>query len=225
MITLIKRIAFLLIFTSSLQSIRAQALNWNTLDSTKHIININTGLDYSLSLGLAYAYMLNTKLPSVLKANISTPIGEKLFDDFKTKIGAQVCAINTSNFKGTISIFGVYRKYQANLVRLQNFGSDMKGTFGYYKPKWFVAAELGFDKAIVTHFKHSQTFKDEIYADVLDGWYQPSTGGNFYYGLQTAYTFKRSDISLSIGKVISQDFKTTPFLPFYLELGYNYRIH
>ena len=28
-------------------------------------------------------------------------------------------------------------------------------TAGYYQRKWFVAGEAGFDKAIVTHFKHS----------------------------------------------------------------------
>lgn len=202
----------------------AQTLNWNSLDSSKHIVNANFGLDYSVSYGFGYGYKLNTKLPIVLNANFSMPSGEQVFDDFKTKIGGQVCLLNKSNFAGSVSIFGIYRKYHTNLVRLQNFGSDIKGTIGFYKPRWLVAAEFGFDKATVTHFKHSQKFRDEIYADILDGWHEPATGGNLYYGLQAGCSIKRADITLNFGRVISQDFKTSPFLPYYLNLGYNFRI-
>jgi hypothetical protein len=202
----------------------SQTLNWNGFDSTKHIFNTNVGLDYSVSYGVGYGYKLNTTIPIVLTANFSVPAGDEMFDDYKTKIGGQVCLLNKSNFAGSISVFGIYRKYQNQLVTLQNFGSDMKGTFGYYKTRWFTAAEIGFDKAIVTHFKHSQKYRDEIYADVVNGWYEPATGGNFYYGLQGGYSFKKVDITINLGKVISQDFKTSPFLPFYINLGVNYRI-
>jgi len=219
----IKILGLLVILIAQYSNTNAQALNWKALDSTEHILNVNFGLDYSVSYGLSYGYKLNTKLPIVLNANFSMPSGNTLFDDFKSKIGGQVRLFNKSNFIGAVSIYGVYRKSQTNLVSLQNFGSDMKGTIGYYKPKWFVATEVGFDKAIVTHFKHSQQFRDEIYADVVDGWYEPATGGNFYYGLQAGKSFKRADITLNLGKVIFQDFKTSPLLPFYVNLGYNFR--
>lgn len=218
-------IPLLLILTFNFSSVYSQTINWARLDSSKHIINANFGLDYSVSKGLAYAYKLNTKLPIVLSTNFSNPFGEKSFDDLKTKIGGQIGLLNKSNWVVSISVFGIYRKYQTNLVRLQNFGSETKGTIGYYRKKWFLATEIGFDKAIVTHFKHTQKYRDEIYSEVLNGWYEPSTGGNFYYGLSGGYSFKKFDITLDLGKVISQDFKTSPFLPFYLKLGINYRIN
>ncbi len=217
----IKFLGLLVILIAQYSNTNAQMLNWKALDSTKHILNANFGLDYSVSYGLGYGYKLNTKLPIVLNAIFSMPSGKSMFDDFKTKIGGQVRLFNKFNFAGSVSIYGVYRKHQTNLVRLQNFGSDMKGVIGFYKPKWFVAVEVGFDKAIVTHFKHSQKYKDEVYADVVDGWYEPATGGNFYYGLQVGKSFKRADITFNLGKVISQDFKTSPFLPYYINLGYN----
>jgi hypothetical protein len=217
-------IGLFLILTSHYNAAFSQTLNWTALDGTKHILNTNFGLDYSVSYGVAYGYKLNTKLPVVLNLNFSMPLGENKFDDFKTKIGGQVCLLNKSNLVGSISLFGIYRKYQTQLVQLQNFGSETKGTFGYYKTRWFTAAEVGFDKAIVTQFKHSQKYRDEIYADVLDGWYEPTTGGNFYYGLQGGYSFKKVDVTFNLGKVVSQDFKTSPFLPFYLNLGINYKI-
>ncbi len=217
-------VAFLLVvYGFRFNNVNAQTLNWKGLGDTQHIMNANFGLDHSLSYGVGYGYRLNTKLPIVFGANLSLPFGEHTFDDFKTKIGGQICLLNSSSFVGVISISGVYRKYQTDFARLQNFGSDVKGTFGYYKQKWFVTAEIGFDKAIVTHFKHSQKFRDEVYAEVVDGWYEPATGGNFYFGLSAGYSLKKADITLNLGRVISQDFKTPPLLPFYLNLGFNYR--
>lgn len=216
----------LLTLTSLYNTAISQTLNWTTLDNTntKHILNVSFGLDYSVSYGIGYGYKLDTKLPIVLNANFSLPSGENIFDDFKTKLGGQLNVLNTSNFIGSVSVFGIYRRYENQLVRLQNFGSEIRGTFGYYKSKWFVAAEVGFDKAILTHFKHSKTYRETIFSDVKDGWYEPTAGGNFLYGIQTGYSFKKSDLTLNIGKVTTQDFKTTPLVPYYLMLGYNYRI-
>ena len=203
----------------------SQSLNWNAMEGTKHIITAGIGWDYSISYSLGYSYQFKAKLPIVLTTNFSIPAGEKLLDDFKTKIGGQILILNEPNLKGGIALNGIYRRYENPLVRLRNFGSEFKGTLGYYKPKWFVAAEVGFDKAIVTHFKHSETFKETIFTDVKDGWYEPSTGGNFQYGIQTGYSFNKSDITFNIGMVTTQDFKTTPLIPYYLMLGYNHRIN
>jgi hypothetical protein len=43
--------------------------------------------------------------------------------------------------------------------------------------------------------------------------------------LQVGYSFKRNDLYLKAGQVITQDFKTKPFIPFYLQLGYNLKIN
>ncbi len=61
----IRFIPLLLILTFNFSSVYSQTINWASLDSSKHIINANFGLDYSVSKGLAYSYNLNTKLPIV----------------------------------------------------------------------------------------------------------------------------------------------------------------
>jgi hypothetical protein len=218
------QILFALLFLFTLQQVKAQTLNWASLDNTKHIANVNLGIDYSVSYGIGYGYKLNTKLPIVLNVHFSKPAGENQLDDFKTKIGGQTRFYTINNFHFSASVYGIYRRYENSSVRMQNFGSEMTGIIGYYKPKWFVAGEFGFDKAIVTHFKHSQEYKDNVYSEVIDGWYQPSTGGNFSCGLQTGISFKRSDITLKGGYLNTQDFKSTPTLPLYFQLGYNYKI-
>jgi hypothetical protein len=118
---------------------------------------------------------------------------------------------------------GIFRRFENSYARLINFGAAISTKVGYYKQHWFVAADAGFDKAIVTHFKHSNLYK-ENFPGVKDGWYEPSTGGNFYYGLQTGYSTKRADIYLRAGKLIEQDFQTDPMLPFYAELGLSFKI-
>jgi hypothetical protein len=120
-------------------------------------------------------------------------------------------------------LYSIFRRYESDFVRLLNFGSDLSVTAGYYKPKWFAAAEAGFDKAIVTHFKHYDSYKI-IYPAVKDGWYEPATGGNFYYGALAGYTFKKNGIYLKIGKIISQDFITKPLIPFSFQFGYTINI-
>ncbi len=221
----IKIILLLIVLFSLAKNTNGQTINWASLKNEQnHIISINAaGWDYAFGFGAGYGYKLNTKLPIVLNLEYSFPSGKNVIDDFKTKIGGKIRVCQLKNFQFSANIYGVFRRYENPLVRLINFGSDMSGVVGYYSPKWFVAGEVGFDKAIVTHFKHSQIFKDNIYADVKDGWYEPATGGNFYYGIQTGVSFKRHDIYLKIGKVVTQNFKTTPLIPYYAQLGYNFK--
>lgn len=222
-----KAIIALIVFIVSLLTsniLQAQTINWENLKKEeRHILNINAGWEYSFVYGLSYGYHLKTKMPIILESSFSLASGEVVFDDFKTKIGGQINVFQIENFRFNAAIHGIYRRYENPIVTLQNFGADASTTIGYYKPKWFVAVEFGFDKAIVTHFKHSEIYK-EVYPEVKNGWYEPSTGGNFNFGIQGGYSFNKSDLTLRAGKVMTQDFKTTPLIPFYLQIGYSYKL-
>lgn len=203
----------------------AQTINWNTIDSSKHMIHAGIGWDYSLSYHLGYSYRIEASIPLLLNASISAPAGEKVLDDVKTKIGGQVMLLDRSHLKGSVGLHAMYRRFENPLVRLQNIGVQLTGVFGYYQSKWFLAGEFGFDKAMSTHFKHSSSYKEYIYSEVKDGWYSPSSGGNFLYGIQTGYSFQKCDMTFNIGKITMQDFKTTPLIPFYMTLGCNYKLN
>lgn len=200
-----------------------QTFNWSSMEKTqKNIININAGAEYGLTFGAGYGYQLRSKLPVVLTIDYSFPSGSNLSDDFKTKIGGTVRLYEINNFHFSVRLQGVFRRYQNQFVTMKNFGSDMSGVIGYYRSKWFAAGEAGFDKAIVTHFKHSEAYRKN-YPGVQDGWYEPSVGGNFYYGIQSGFSVKRNDIYVRAGKIVSQDFSAKPLLPYYLQLGCNFR--
>jgi hypothetical protein len=215
-------LAISLLFIES--SVRVQSINWGSLQKNeRHIININSSLEYGWTFGLGYGYQLKTDLPIVLNAEYSFPGGNILVDDFKTKIGGQTRVAIIGNFLISAKVHGVFRRYENSLTTLVNFGSDMSAAAGYYRRKWHIAAEVGFDKAIVTHFKHSEVYKRN-FPEVQDGWYEPATGGNFYYGVQAGFSFKHHDIYLKAGKTVTQDFKTTPLIPFYAQVGYNFKL-
>jgi len=200
---------------------QAQTLNWASFNrDQRNILNINAGVDYSFTYGIGYGYQLKTKLPVLLNVEYSQAAGENLFDDFKTKIGGQIRIYEIDHFHFTAKVQGIFRRFEDDYVRMLNFGSDMSVIAGYYKSRWFVAGEFGFDKAIVTHFKHSDISRED-FPGIKDGWYEPSTGGNFYYGLQAGYSFHQYDIMIKAGQVVQQDFETHPSIPFYLHVGFN----
>ena len=199
----------------------AQTFNWSSLKKDqKHILNLNVNSEYGVTYGVGYNYHLRSKLPIILNSEYSFPSGKNITDDFKTKIGGQVDLFQVGDFHFTAKLQGIFRKYENDYARLLNFGSDLSGTVGYYKKGWFVAGEIGFDKAIVTHFKHSDLYKSN-YPGVRDGWYEPSTGGNLYYGIQGGLSGRKFDVYLNAGKLTEQDFKTSPILPFYAQVGVN----
>lgn len=212
------------VLTALIASLNAQTINWVSLeDQYRHIVNASFGAEYGMIYGLGYGYHIHTKLFEIVPvAEYSFPSGNKIFDDFKAKAGVQIRWVEFHNFQFSTRIQGIFRRGENDFVRLLNFGSDLAGVIGYYRPRWFVSGEAGFDKAIVTNFKHSQKYRDQ-YPDVIDGWYEPSTGGNFYFGAQAGYSFKAHDIYLKAGTILTQDFKTKPLLPFYLQLGYNFK--
>lgn len=220
-----KAIIIITIFIFSLfTKIYSQNINWESLNEEKHILNINTGWEYSFVYGIGYAYKLETKIPIVLESTVSFATGEVIFDDLKTRIGGQINVYQIENFRFNAAVHGIYRRYGNPLVTLQNFGADATVIIGYYKPKWFVSGELGFDKAIITHFKHTKIYED-VYPEIKNGWYEPATGGNFNFGIQGGFSFNRNDLTLRAGRVITEDFKNTPLIPFYLQLGYNYKLN
>jgi len=200
----------------------AQNINWAGVQKgQKHIANINTGWDYGATLGTGYAYKFKLGVPMIINGQFSIPGGKKLLDDFKSKLGVQAMVVKAGGFVTTLSAYGIYREYRSSFVKLQNFGSEFTAVMGYYKPKWYAAAEVGFDKAITTRVINSDIML-EINPTAQNGWYIP-TGGNFMYGIQGGYSLKHFDVTLKVGKIIEQDFRTTPIIPYYFQLGTNVR--
>lgn len=203
----------------------AQIINWGSMGvDDQHIINAKVGLEHGLIFGVGYGYHHYSKIPIVANIQFSLPSGKNLTNDFKTTAGVNVRLFKIKNIHFATNINGVFRKYQNSFVRILDFGCDLSAIVGYYKPKWFIAAEVGFDKAIINHYKHSSSYS-KYFPEVQNGWFDPSAGGNFYCDLQTGISIKKHDINLKFGIIITQDFKTKPTIPFIASLGYNFKFN
>jgi hypothetical protein len=202
----------------------AQNINWANLKVTdRHLLNGSVGVEYGMVAGFVYGYRLNTKLPVILNAGYSMPFGEKVFDDLKTSVGGQVEILRFGDFRFSARVNGLFRLYNNRLVRMANFGSDLSAVAGYYKSRWFIAGEAGFDKAIVTHFRHTTVYRAH-FPEAVDGWYQPATGGNFYYGALMGVSIGRADVYVNAGKIATEDFRSAPYMPFYGKIGLTYKL-
>ena len=120
----------------SIRTVNAQTINWARLnEGSKHIVNANFGLEYGVIYGLGYGHQIKTRLfPIVVNLEYSFPSGNTIFDDFKTKIGVQIRWIEYHGFQFSTKINGVFRSYRNDFDRLVNFGSDVSGIIGYYRP-------------------------------------------------------------------------------------------
>lgn len=197
-----------------------QTINWRALQpAQKHIVNLNLGFDHATVFGVGYGYRLATKMPLVLGMETTLPFGENPFDEVKTKVGGQLNLLRANSFYTTVKAYGVIRRFENDFARMINFGSEFTATAGIYKRNWFTAVEFGFDKAVVTHIKHSGLMK-EYNPEVQTGWYLP-TGGHFIYGLQGGYSFERSEFYAKLGRTLMQDLHTTARLPYYFQVGWN----
>ncbi|MCH5717579.1 hypothetical protein [Niabella hibiscisoli] len=203
-------------------TLSAQTINWAN-PQKGHVVNANIGANYGIIYRVGYGYKTVGRLPLMATLSFSVPSGDQLFDDFATHYGLEMVFLKWRHIRGTAAIQGIYRRFRNDLVTAKNFGAGLSVSLGVYKLRWFAAAETGFDKAIITHFQHSDVYEEE-FPLVKNGWYNPATGGNFNYGLRTGLSFKNNELTLRLGSIVNEDFKSKPMLPFYLQLGFNYSI-
>jgi hypothetical protein len=149
-------------------------------------------------------------------------MGSDLLDDFKVRVGGQLEAFQLDGFSATVRVLSNLRRYENQLVRIVGFGADIALVTGYYASAWHAAAELGFDKSIVTHLKHSGVMRSN-FPGIRDGWFMPS-GGHYYYGIQAGKTLGESyALTLRVGRTSAQFDDEDALVPYYVQLGLGLR--
>jgi hypothetical protein len=210
------------IFTPKI--ITAQTMNWQAFTGEQaHIISLQASFEDGFQLAVNYGYKLNTPLPILLNVGVALPAGEIALDDYKIRFGAQTEFLRLGDFATTFKAQGIVRHLSNPLGDYLSISSELGITAGVYRPTWFLAGEITYDKALFTNIRHSEQLKQIAFTPPQDGWYS-STGGNFLYGLQGGYSFTGLDLNARFGWVSTEDWKSTPFyLPLYLALGANVR--
>lgn len=202
----------------------SQNINWATpIKNNKSLVYLNFGYDFGVTTQIGYAKMLNTKRPIMLLSDFSRPMGNDILDDFKLRVGGQAMIYEMNSIKLSTKLFANLRRHQTSLVRMASFGAEASLTAGYYKPRWHVAAEFGFDKSIANHLKNSESLV-ENYPDIQDGWLI-SSGGQYFYGVQLGKNIgQKIELSLRIGGTNAQSDHENALLPNYTQVGLVYKL-
>ncbi|MEJ8843626.1 hypothetical protein WG954_14645 [Lacibacter sp. H375] len=214
-----KSIVFVAVLFSSF-AVKAQTVNWaSDHQNARHLASGQLAIDNALTYSIQYGYRLKSKRQTIINFEYVAPFGKTIADDFNIKTGAHFMWVKKGDFYFATEFRTVLRRFENDYTRLVNIGADVSTTIGYYRKHCFVAAELGFDKAILTHFKHSTEYK-EVFPEVKDGWYEPSTAGILYSGIRLGYSARNTTVYLKAGRKIEQHFQTQPLLPFYTQIGF-----
>ena len=113
--------------------------------------------------------------------------------DFRSRIGVQTSLLSWKALNLSGSATFISRGTDNAIYRGFNFGADLSATFGVYRPGWFLAGELGKDKAIITHVTHTSYYRDHFYPDAKNGWYLDA-GGTLHHGLVAGVTLGKVEL-------------------------------
>jgi hypothetical protein len=199
---------------------RDAAAQWNAarLDGSPNRVYTTFGLDPALLPTVGYARtvrLLGHRFQlagdvGVVAAGLDTR-------DFRARLDAFTSILHWRSLHLAGSAAFITRGTENSIYQGFNFGADVTGALGVYRPAWFLSGEFGFDKAIITHVTHSEWYRTYFYPGARDGWYLTG-GGTFHYGMAAGVGLGRVELVTRYGWRRTEDFENlTP--PMYASVG------
>lgn len=182
------------------------------------MINFSVGLDYGATAHIGITHPLNWITPGAVSLDWSVPMGAIVFDDMNLRLGGIFQFFESGGFSGAVKLGTHYRTHQTILVTISGFAADAGILAGYSSPDWSVAGETGFEWSVLSRIQHSSVMHS-MNPSIRDGWY-PNTAGHYYFGLSgSVAVVSRTDVTMRLGAVRSNDSISNPVLPFYMMIG------
>ncbi len=214
-------LAIITILCASLITAKAQTMF--PTENKDNVISSAIGVESGTLFSVGYQHTvhvgsLNKNMS--LFANTTVPAGEELFNDIRVQLGASTFLLHNSNFNVSTALALTTTRSQNSLYNGTGLGLDLLITAGYYKSTWFVAAEAGADKTMLTRISHTDYYKDYFYKEAKDGWYANSAG-NLRIGVRGGVKIGRTELGLRLGTQTTMGFNKR-VIPFFagLQAGY-----
>jgi hypothetical protein len=200
------------------------AAQWNvaTFDAGQNRVYTSFGLDPAFVTTVGYGRVVPVLGHRVQFAG-DVGIGAAQLDanDFRARLQAHTSIVHWRSLHLTGSATAITRGTKNSVYRGLNFGADIAGTAGVYRPGWFLAGEFGFDKAVISHITHSDWYRKNVYPDAKDGWYLDA-GGTYRHGVTAGIAIGRAEFVGRFGWQRTEKFNDlTP--PMYATLGTGFR--
>jgi len=202
---------------------QSQEINLATLDEgSPNYVHFRTGGEYGFVAGVGYARALPFLGRTILLGgDLTAPLAGLDNGDYRLRAGALVPIVGAHQWKLAGSLEPTLRAASNDVGSMISLGADVGAVGGYYATGWFVAGELGFDYAALTHIVHSDRYRNLVFAGARDGWYS-NPGGNYRLGVQAGLSFARYDLVLRVGQL--RDMRgEKPMLPLYGTLTFDTR--
>ena len=222
-----KKIIFitLIITLFQLQNIYAKEV-FNKMEAGQK--NLYIGFEFDPTFAGTIGYATSFKIDSLnrnltLAWDITLPIF--LFDlkHYRVEMASRIPFFNSESWN-ILNRFSLINKGTDNgLYYGNNISIEQGFLMGYFGKSWFIAADISYEKFLVTYIEHTALYRNLVYSDAKNGWYS-STGGNFNFGLQTGYSFSKTiEATIRCGLYQTEDFNNPVGVPFFANLGLNYR--
>lgn len=176
------------------------------------------GLDPAVVTTLGYGRVVTMKNHLFQLSGDLGFVGEEFdVNDYRARVGVKTSLVRWGDFHVTGSFSALARGTENSIYQGFNWGADLTGTAGVYRTRWFAAAEVGKDKAVITNVKFTQWYRDNFYADAQDGWYLDA-GGTVRAGLVAGLSLGRVEVTSRFGFVRTENLEdASP--PVYATMG------
>lgn len=137
--------------------------------------------------------------------------------DARARVTTTTSLLQWRSVRLTGSASAVARQTENAVYRAVSIGADATASLGIYRHGWFAAAEFGKDKSVVTHVKHTSSYRENFFNDAKDGWYLDA-GGYYRYGLAAGFAIGRMELSGRAGRQKTEKWNDMA-APFYASFG------
>lgn len=127
--------------------------------------------------------------------------------DFRARLGTQTSVAQWRSLHLAGSATFISRGTQNSIYSGFNFGADVSGAIGVYRPRWFAAGEVGKDKAIITHITNSGYYRSTYYPGARDGWYLDA-GGTIHHGVAAGVAIGKTELITRFGWQKTEDYNS-----------------
>lgn len=196
------------------------AAQWNVarFSTERNRVYTTFGLDPALVTTVGYGRVAQVKGHGVqFTGDVGVVTASMDTRDFRTRLSVQTSLLQWRSVHLTGSATAITRGTENAIYRGINFGADFAGTLGVYRQRWFAAGEFGFDKAVITHVKHSEWYRTHFYPDAKDGWYLDA-GGTYRGGIVSGLALGRTELVARFGLLRTERFNEL-MPPMYASLG------
>ena len=197
------------------------------LNAKEQSVGLATGIDYAIApLQLNYKRgftAFNYKFPVILGAEVSIPMFAFDLNDISIKITSETTILRKGNFEIRGGMNAVFVNAKLETETMSSLGADFHVFTGLTSKKWTAGFTFNYNQVFSTYIKHSDKYKDNVFADVVDGWYK-NTAANIRIGLLLNRTFGKIDVHIKAGASLTAKFNEYLFVPpLYGLLGVSYR--